>query len=130
MAGNRQHFSTGNIYEKQAGFSRAVRVGNTIFTAGTIAVDEHGVTQGSDCYEQCMYIAGKLEAVLEQAGSRLQDVVKLTAYITDIKYAEQFSRFTHDCFSGIAPAATCVVVKGLFGEGTVVELEMVAVVAE
>lgn len=130
MSKQRQNFSSGNIWENRAGFSRAVRVGNIVQTAGTVAVNENGIAQGDGCYEQCAWITKMLEGILQQAGAELSDVVKVTAYLKDISDADEFTRFHHEYFAGIAPAATCVVVKDLFGVGTVVELEFLAIMSE
>ena len=130
MGSKRQHFSTGNIWEQKAGFSRAIRVGKTIYTAGTVAVNENGIAQGDGCYEQCAWITRLLEGVLKQAGAALSDVVKVTAFLKDIRDADEFTQFMHDFLGETAPVATCVVVRDLFGIGTVVELEFVAIVSD
>lgn len=124
----RQHFSTGNPWEREIGFSRAVRVGDVVYTAGTVASDENGVIHGSDCYEQCCYILEKLSRVLEQAGSSLRDVVRVRCYLTGLEHAPGFTRAHAQYFGRIKPAATCVAVAGLFGDGAVVEMELTAVV--
>ncbi len=128
MTDSRQRFSSGNIWERSAGFSRAVRVGNTVYTAGTIAVNQEGIVQGKDCYEQCQYITRLLEGVLADAGASLRDVVQVRAYMTNKADAEQWTRFLGEVFGEIKPAATGLFVSSLFGEGTVVELEFVAVI--
>lgn len=124
----RQCFSTGNPWEREMGFSRAVRVGNMVFTAGTVAADESGAIHGADCYEQCCYILEKLSRVLAQAGASLRDVVRVTCYLTSLEHAPGFARAHAQYFGEIHPAATCVAVAGLFGEGAVVEIELTAVV--
>lgn len=124
----RQHFSTGNPWEREIGFSRAVRVGDIIFTAGTVASDEDGNIHGSDCYEQCCYILEKLSRVLEQAGGSLRDVVRVNCYLTGLVHAPGFTRAHAQYFGEIKPAATCVAVNGLFGDGAVVEMELTAMV--
>ncbi len=124
----REHYSTGNPWEREIGFSRAVRVGDMIFTAGTVASDEDGVIHGADCYEQCCYILEKLKRVLAEAGASLQDVVRVNCYLTGMEHAPGFTRAHAQYFSEIRPAATCIVVAGLFGEGSVVEMELTAVV--
>jgi len=129
MPDDRRRFSTGNPWERQAGFSRAIRVGNTVYTAGTIAVDQEGVTQGVGCYEQCAFITRKLENILTEAGSCLGDIVQVRAYLIDKADIPEFVRFQGEFFGEIAPAATAVIVKDLFGEGCVVELEFVAVIS-
>ncbi|MEZ5338777.1 MAG: Rid family hydrolase [bacterium] len=123
---NRRNFTTGNPWEQAAGFSRAVLSGDTIYTAGTVAVNREGIVQGANCYEQCRFICSLLEGVLKQAGATLSDVIQVRCYLIDKADAEQFTRFMAEVFGQIAPAATCVIVSGLFGEGTLVELEFVA----
>jgi len=130
MGVKRQRFSTGNVWEQKAGFSRAIRVGKNIYTAGTVAVNENGIAQGDGCYEQCAWITNLLKGVLQDAGAELADVVKVTAFLKDIRDADEFTNFLHDYFGDCAPVATCVVVKDLFGVGTVVELELLAIVSD
>lgn len=125
---DRAHFSTGNPWERSVGFSRAVRVGQTVYTAGTLASDAEGNIHGADCYEQCCYIFDKLEAVLAQAGAGLEHVVKTKAYILSAGDAEGFTRAHFKYLGTVRPAATCVMVSGLFHPAARVELELVAVI--
>lgn len=118
--------STHNPFEKKIGFSRAIRCGDFIYTAGTIAVDSEGVTQGADCYEQCCYILKKLAAVLTEAGSGLDEVVKVVCYLKGMEHAPGFERAHAEYLGKAQPASTCVAVDGLYGSGTVVELELTA----
>src|SRR5688572_1913184 len=108
----RQCYSSGTAWEAATGYSRAVRVANQIYVAGTVAADEHGSIHGAGCYEQCCYIFGKLQAALQAVGSSLEDTVRTVAYLTDLSDAEDFCR-AHAQFLGTAkPAATCVAVQG------------------
>jgi enamine deaminase RidA (YjgF/YER057c/UK114 family) len=125
---NRSHFTTGNPWERRIGFSRAVRVGNLVFTAGTIAADEQGKVHGADVYEQCCYILDKLDGVLAKAGSGLADVVRVVCYLVDLSDGEHFTRAHSQYFSSIKPATTCLAVKELFGDGSLVEIELTAVI--
>ena len=75
---NKQLVSSGTVWEKKYGYSRAVRVGDTIFVAGTTAVDEHGTVVGpNDPYAQAMFIFKKIDSALREAGSSLSDVVRV-----------------------------------------------------
>jgi enamine deaminase RidA (YjgF/YER057c/UK114 family) len=125
---DRSHYSTGNPYERSVGFSRAVRVGNTVYTAGTIAVDGEGNIMGEDCYAQCCYIFDKLAGVLREAKAELRHVVKTTAYIVSPDAADGFSRAHFEYLGAVKPAATCVVVNALFHPAALVEIEFVAVI--
>ena len=124
---DRQHFSTGNPWERAIGFSRAVKVGPFVLTAGTIASNEQGEIQGETCYEQCCYILDKLAGVLKNAGCDLAQVVRVVCYLTDLVDSDDFRRAHSEYFSEIKPATTCVAVKELFGEGSRVEIELTAI---
>ena len=128
VPGDRSHYSTGNPFERSVGFSRALRVGQTVYTAGTLASDADGKIHGADCYAQCCYVFDKLAAVLEQAGSALDQVVKVVAYIVSIADADGFSRAHAERLGEVKPVATCVVVSALFHPAARVEIELVAVI--
>ncbi len=125
-----QHYSTGNPWERAVGFSRALRVGDLVYTAGTIASDQEGNIQGQTCYEQAVYILRKLEGVLEEAGSSLTRVIKCVAYLTRIEDEPDFTRAHCELLGPARPVTTCVVVQRLFGEGSLVELELTALATE
>jgi enamine deaminase RidA (YjgF/YER057c/UK114 family) len=130
MGDERKLISTGNPWERQVGFSRAVRAGNLVFTAGTIAADEDGVIHGQTCYEQCCYIFDKLGRVLREAGSDIAHTVKVVCYLTDLYDFEEFARAHAEYFSAIRPATTCVEISDLVSEDALVELEIVAVIPQ
>ena len=112
--------STGNPWEREIGFSRAVRIGHMIYTAGTIASDEDGTIQGDSCYEQCKYILGKLDGVLRKLGGSLETVVKVSCYLVSLEHSGEFSRAHAEVFGDVRPATTSVEVSGLFGDGSLV----------
>lgn len=127
---DRSHYTTGNPWERRIGFSRAVRVGGFVFTAGTIASDTEGRVHGATCYEQCCYILEKLAAVLREAGSDLSHVVRVVCYLVDLADGEDFTRAHREWLGEIRPATTCIGVQALFGEGSRVEIELTAVIPE
>lgn len=125
---DRQQFSTGNPWERSVGFSRALRVGQTVYTAGTLASDAHGNIHGADCYGQCCYIFDKLARVLQEAGAELAHVIKVTAFVVDSEDAEGFMRAHSEYLGRVKPVTTCVIVSALFHPEARVELELTAVI--
>ncbi len=122
--------SSGTVWEKKYGYSRAVRVGNLIAVAGTTAVDETGAVIGKGSpFEQARFIFQKIEKALIQAGASLQDVVRVRTFLTDISRWEEVARAQGDVFADIRPAATLVQVSALVSPELLVEIEVDAVVA-
>jgi enamine deaminase RidA (YjgF/YER057c/UK114 family) len=125
----RQLVSSGTIWEQKYGYSRAIRVGDTIHVAGTTAVDESGTVQGlHDPYQQAVYIYRKIDRALRQAGSSLEDVVRVRTFVTDISRWEEVAKAQGEVFAHIRPAATLVQVAGLVDKGLMVEIEVDAVI--
>ena len=121
--------SSGTVWEKKYGYSRAVRVGNLVAVAGTTAVDESGAVVGKGSpFEQAKFIFQKIERALIQAGASLQDVVRVRTFITDISRWEEVARAQGDVFADIRPAATLVQVSALVSPDLLVEIEVDAVV--
>ncbi len=125
---SRTLISSGTAWEKTFGYSRAVAVGNLVFVAGTTAVDEHGTVMGrDDPYEQAIYIYGKIERALKEAGASLADVVRVRTFVTDIGRWEEVARAQGEIFAAIRPAATLVEVTALVHPDLLVEIEVDAV---
>jgi len=125
----RQNYHSGGPWETKAGYSRAVRVGDHIHIAGTVAVDADGnATSPGDSYHQSLAIFDKFAEALSGLGAELGDVVRTRAFITDVNLADGFLRAHGETFRHIMPAATLVAVSGLLGEGTVIEIEADAIV--
>jgi reactive intermediate/imine deaminase len=125
----RQNISSGTPFEAVGGYSRAVRVGNTVWVAGTTASDAAGQVQGDDAAAQTRYILTKMEGALREAGATLTDVVRTRIFVADITEWEAVARVHGEFFGTIRPANTLVQVAGLV-EGRLVEIEADAVISE
>ena len=125
---DKQLISSGTEWEKKYGYSRAVRLGNQILVAGTTAVDEHGTVIGpNDPYKQSVFIYQKIERALREAGSSLNDVVRVRTFVTDISRWEEVAKAKGEVFSTIRPAATLVQVSALVNPDLLVEIEVDAI---
>lgn len=125
----RQMVSSGTPWEKQVGYSRAVRVGNLIFVSGTTASDEAGNTLAKgDAYGQTKWILKKIERTLGDLGATLSDVVRTRMFVTDISRWEEIGRAHAETFGEIRPAATMVEVQRLVNADHLVEIEIDAVI--
>lgn len=117
----RQNFSTGSKWEPLIGYSRAVRVGQSIHISGTTA-------SGSDAYEQTIAILSTIGQVLNEAGSGLQDVVKTRIYLTNITDWESVGKAHGEVFGEIRPATVMLEVSRLIDPTLLVEIEAEAIV--
>jgi len=105
----RQNISGGSPFEPIIGFSRAVRVGNSVHLAGTGPVG----AEDEDVTGQTRRIFDIAIEALAQAGSNLGHVVRTRMYLTHVEDWEAVSRVHGEFFGNIRPAATMVVVAAL-----------------
>ena len=128
---DRSNYSSGAPWESIAGYSRAVRIGNIIEVAGTTAVDTEGQVVGAgDISKQTDYIFNKIRNALNDAGSKMSDVIRTRMYLTDINDWETVARVHGDIFSDIKPVSTLVEVSGLIDKDLLIEIEVSAVVSD
>lgn len=127
----RKLISSGVPWELTVGYSRAVRVGNLVAVAGTIASDESGAIVGEgDAYAQTAYVLRKIERALHEAGASLRHVVRTRIFVTDISRWEEIGRAHGEFFREIRPAATMVEVSRFITQAALVEIEADAVVQD
>jgi enamine deaminase RidA (YjgF/YER057c/UK114 family) len=111
-------------YEPIIGFSRAVRVGQTVHVSGTGPVG----ADLADAATQTRHTLEIIRAALDKAGAKLEDVVRTRMYLTDVNDWEAVGKAHGEFFGKIRPAATMVVVAGLLQPTWHVEIEAEAVV--
>jgi enamine deaminase RidA (YjgF/YER057c/UK114 family) len=121
----RKNISGGSPYEPIIGFSRAVRVGNSIFVAGTGPVG----ADNEDAAGQTRRIFAIAEKALREAGASFKDVVRTRMFLTHVEDWEAIGRVHGELFSEIRPAATMVVVAALLNPAWRIEIEMDAILS-
>ncbi len=119
----RQNIAGTSPYEPNIGFSRAVRVGNTVHVSGTgpVGADNEDVTT------QTRQVLGLIQSSLEKAGARLDQVVRTRMYLTHVEDWEAVGRVHGEFFGSVRPAATMVVVAQLLNPAWRIEIEADAV---
>jgi enamine deaminase RidA (YjgF/YER057c/UK114 family) len=125
----RTNYSSGAPLEEKIGYSRMVKVGPFVYIGGTTAVQPDGTVYGeNNPYEQTKYILEKLVALLENAGSNKEEVIRVKGYATDMKYAPEIGRAYSEIFHDIKPLFTVVGTPMLNRPTQLIELELDAII--
>ena len=116
-----------DVAEPPAGtWSNCLTIGNHIYTAGVTA--RNGATiLADDEYGQAKVIFEKIAMLLGAAGARMDDIVKLVIYVTDISKREEVWRARREFFAEPFPVSTLVEASALAMSGLKVEIEAIAI---
>lgn len=125
----RQQISSGAKWESIVGYSRAVRIGQTIEVSGTCAVDENGNPYApNDAYLQTKRILEIIQQAVESLGGQMDDVIRTRMFVTDIQQWEKIGEAHGKVFREIRPATTMVEVSRLIAPEYIVEIEATAII--
>lgn len=128
MSQSRQLISSGSVFEPVVGYSRAVRVGDLVYVAGTTSGAAGGAVGGDDAAAQAREIFVRIEAGLTEAGATFADAVRTRIYLTNIADFDAVGRVHGEIFGDIRPATTAVEVGALASPDLLVEIELDAVI--
>lgn len=106
-------------------YSQAIVVNGMVYTSGQLGMDENGVLQGTTAAEQAERAIQNLIAVLEEAGSSIDNVVKTTVFLADINDFAAVNEVYGKYFTKPYPARSAVEVANL-PKGGKVEIEVIA----
>lgn len=109
--------------------AQGYRVGDLLFISGQSAIDLQGQIVGVGDFEaQAQQVFENLERVLRAGGSSLKNVVKVTIFLTDMRYFDRIVELRGRWFTPPYPADTIVEVRSLYSRDAMIEMEAVAVV--
>jgi enamine deaminase RidA (YjgF/YER057c/UK114 family) len=117
-----QRLGSGGPYEERIGYSRVVRVGPWVLTAGCTS------TVDGDAYAQAVAAFRVALDAVAKAGAATADVVRTRMYVVRAEDCEAVGRAHGEVFGAVRPAATMVVVAGLIDPAMLVEVEVEAYV--
>ena len=103
--------------------------GRLVFISGQVAQDAEGKLVGKGDFEaQVRAVFDSIKRLVEEAGGTMDDIVKITTFVTTLDEYPVFSRVRGEYFTGSKPASSTVKVSGLVSEDFLIEVEAVAVV--
>ena len=109
--------------------AQGVQVGDTVYTSGQIAMDPAGNLVGEgDLGAQARQVFANIRAILAAASATMDDVVKITAFITDMSQYADYSAARAEAFPNNVPASSTVSCPLLVSPELLVEVEAVAVI--
>ena len=124
MTADRRRISSGGPWERVAGYSRAIVVGDACWVAGTTDGGPDGVSQHpDDIAGQARAVFAIIERALAEGGFVLWDVVRTRMFVTDLADSAALLAVHGEIFGEIRPASTMVAVAGLIHPSLLVEIE-------
>ena len=121
----RRLISSGSSFEEKIGYSRAVLAGEWVFVSGTIGFDYSTMSISESLLKQTEQCLKNIEAVLQQAGSSLKDVVRVTYVLPNGGEFEQCWPVLRTYFGEVRPAAM-MISAGLADPRMKIEIEVTA----
>jgi len=108
--------------------AQGYRVGDLLFISGQAAIDGQGRIVGVGDFEaQTKQAFENLDRVLRAGGSSLRNVVKVTIFLTDMRYFDRIVDLRGQWFTAPYPADTIVEVQSLYSPDAMIEIEAIAV---
>lgn len=106
-------------------YSQAVQVGNLVFLSGQIPLDPQSMEVVNGCIEtQAIRVLDNMKAVATAAGGQLEDIVKLTIFLTDLADFTVVNETMKGYFNEPYPARSTVQVSAL-PKGVNIEIEAI-----
>jgi enamine deaminase RidA (YjgF/YER057c/UK114 family) len=127
----RERLNPPTVATPMANYSQVARAGNTLYIAGQTAVDRDGKLVGrGDAEAQAEQVYRNLVAIVEHYGGTVDNILKMTTFITNWEYRAQVAKARDRIFSPPYPANTLVVISALASADYLVEIEAIAVLDE
>ncbi|PKM51244.1 MAG: hypothetical protein CVV02_07760 [Firmicutes bacterium HGW-Firmicutes-7] len=126
---SRVNYTYGSKIEAITGFSRMVKVGPFVYLAGTTSIQPDGTVYGIDNpYEQARYILEKLMLLLQDAGSKKEEVIRVKVFTTNMAYAPEIAKAFSELLYDVKPILTMIGIQMLNRPTQLVEIELDAMI--
>lgn len=127
---NREAIFADDAPEAIGPYSHAIRVGNSIYLSGQIALNPKNMELVTSSFrKETKQVFANISAVVNAAGGSLQDIVKLTVYLTDLKNFDMVNAVMSETFQYPFPARVAIGVSAL-PRGASIEVEALAILSD
>ncbi|MFC0582913.1 RidA family protein [Micrococcoides hystricis] len=125
----KQRFYSDQVGEPAEGmWSNCLRIDDQIFISGLTARGLDGQSiEGDNEYDQSVYIFQKIKNLVESAGAQMDDIVKMTIFVTNMENNSQVWKARKEFFTGDFPTCSLVEVAALAKPEILVEIEAIAI---
>ena len=125
---SKQIIKTPNAPNPVGPYNQAIKVGNFIYCSGQIAINpvSNEIPCLGDIKKETFQVLKNLSAVLNAGGSKLEDVVKTTIYLTDLNNFQIVNEIYSDFFNTEAPPARACVEVSALPKGVLIEIDCIA----
>jgi enamine deaminase RidA (YjgF/YER057c/UK114 family) len=120
--------SSGSKWEAIMGYSRAVRIGNTIAVTGSVGINADG-TYSKSLADQTRRSLAIIQAAVEALGGRIDQVIRTRMFVTDVSQWEEVAKVHGEVFANIRPATSILEVAKLIDGDALIEIEADAVLS-
>jgi enamine deaminase RidA (YjgF/YER057c/UK114 family) len=131
-AGSAQRIGSGRAIEEEYAYSRAVRVGDRVFVAGTTSLTPQGNVEGpGDMYRQTRHVMDTIFAAMDRAGARPGDLVYTKTFVTDLGQSGEYTRGFVDALAqagDVRPTSTLLAIPALLRPEMLIEIEAEAII--
>lgn len=110
--------------------SQAIRFGNLLFVSGQAGASDDGKIVAGGFQAQGQQAFANLRRALEAGGSSLQQVIKVTIFVTDMAHFETVVALRRQFFSPPYPADTIAEIRALYDPAAMIEIEAIAAVGK
>jgi len=126
-----EKYGAPGVYDS-SGYSQGMKATGAqtlLFTAGQVPYDaDGGVKHRGDFKAQARAVFAAVKALVEAGGGTLDSVVKITTYVTDVRFRPDFRIVREEFFGAKGPASTMVEVSALAHPDYLIEVEAIAVI--
>jgi enamine deaminase RidA (YjgF/YER057c/UK114 family) len=124
-----RRISSGRAIEEEYAYSRAVRVGDRVFIAGTTALTPRGTVEGpGDMYRQTRATMETILGALAEAGGTRGDLVYTKTFVTDLAKTPDYTRAWIEALGDVRPASTLLGIPALVRPEMLIEIEAEAII--